>query len=156
MKRAVMGFLIGVMVSSAGAWDISETEDKMTGKKTVYASVDSTNTASFGWPYQGKTRAWLMVRRHPRHGQDVMFGIERGQLVCGSSGCSVLVRFDDHQPIKFGAVGPEDNDSKMLFLTNDKKFVAELRKAKRVRVSATVYQEGQPMFEFDTTGFGLK
>ena len=157
MMRAMAGLVVGALfASSAAAWDVRESQDEMTGKKLVSASVDSTNVANFGWPYQGDTRGWLMVRKHPRFGQDVLFGIENGQIVCRASGCNVLVRFDDRPPVKFGAVGPEDHDPKMIFFTNTKKFVAELRKAKRVRVAVTVHREGEPMFEFDTSGFDLK
>lgn len=145
-----------VMIAPAHAWDVHESEDSMTGKKLVLATVTSTNMANFSWPYHGETRSRLTVRKHPRYGQDVMFSIPRGQFVCGVDGCTVLVRFDDRPPIKFGVVGSEDNDSKTLFFSNTKKFIGELRKSKRVRVAATVYQEGQPMFEFDTSGFDLK
>ena len=155
--RAMVWVLVGALfASSAAAWDVRESQDEMTGKKLVSASVESANVANFGWPYQGDTRGWLMVRKHPRFGQDVLFGIENGQIVCRASGCNVLVRFDDRPPVKFGAVGPEDHDPKMIFFTNTKKFVDELRKAKRVRVAVTVHREGQPVFEFDTSGFDLK
>lgn len=155
--RAMVGILVGALfASSAAAWEVRESQDEMTGKKLVSASVESVNVANFGWPYQGDTRGWLMVRKHPRFGQDVLFGIEKGQIVCRASGCNALVRFDDRPPVKFGAVGPEDHDPKMIFFTNTKQFVAELRKAKRVRVAVTVHREGEPVFEFDTSGFDLK
>lgn len=128
----------------------------MTGKTMTLATVTSSNAMNFSWPYHGETRSRLTVRKHPRYGQDVMFSIPRGQFVCGVDGCTVLVRFDDLPPIKFGVVGAEDNDSKMLFFSNTKKFISELRKSKRARVAAVVYQEGQPVFEFDTSGFDLK
>jgi len=62
---------------------------------------ESTNTASFGFPYQGVQHTLLFLRGHPRHGQDVILKIEKGQFQCSSyDGCTVLVRFDDKAPVR--------------------------------------------------------
>lgn len=87
----------------------------------------------------------------------MIFGIERGQLLCPSyEGCTVLVRFDDGKPQSFSANPPSDQSSEMLFIEDYDSFVAKLRHAKQVRISPKVYQEGSVVFAFDVAGFDPK
>jgi hypothetical protein len=135
-------------------WSYGRREDPM-AKGTIYeASVKSSNTANFDFPYQGEQRATLTIRTHPRYGKDVIFSIERGQLPCYSyDGCTVLVRFDDGSSVRYAAAGPEDNSSETLFIRDYSGFVARMLKAKKVRISPTVFQQGSPAFEFDVSNF---
>ena len=80
--------------------------------------------------------------------------IERGQILCRSyEDCNVLVRFDDQKPATYSGVGPADGSSESVFIRNYQKFLVNLKKAKRVRISTEIYQEGSPVFEFDVSGF---
>jgi hypothetical protein len=118
------------------------------------ATNESVNTVSFAFPYKGEQHATLFLRSHPQHGQDVILAIEKGQFLCSPfDGCTVLVRFDDKPPVRFHASGPEDHDTVTLFLGNYAGFVSAMTKAKTVRMSVPVYQEGSPVFEFDVSGF---
>lgn len=36
------------------------------------------------------------------------------------------------------------------------RFLAKMRKAKRVRITLDVYQNGRPVFDFDVSGFDFK
>lgn len=135
-------------------WVYDSREDKMTGGTTRHAYVLSTNSVNFGSPYAGQQYGRLVLRTDPKYGRDVMFSIERGQLLCHSyEACNVLVRFDDGKPERFSGVGPEDNSSEIVFIRNYEKFLGRLRKSKIVRISLNVYQEGAPVFEFDVSGF---
>lgn len=135
-------------------WSYEAREDKMTGGTTRHAFVISTNTVSFGSPYSGSQHGRLVLRTDPKYGRDVIFSIERGQLLCRSyEDCDVLIRFDDGKPERFSAVGPADNSTETVFIRNYDRFLGKLRKAKMVRLSINVYQEGAPVFEFDVSGF---
>lgn len=137
-------------------WRYIQSDDPMSGKTSYSASVRSTNTVSFGFPYSGAQRATLTLRTHPRHGRDLIFAIERGQLLCRSyDGCTVLARFDDRQAIRYSAIGPSDNSTEVLFIRNYSGFAGEMLKAERVRISVEVYQQGSPVFEFDVSGFDV-
>lgn len=139
---------------SGQQWTYDVREDKMTGGATRHAFVLSTNTVNFGSPYAGAQHGRLSLRTDPKYGRDVIFSIERGQLLCRSyENCDVLVRFDEGKPERFSAVGPADNSSETVFIRNYDRFFAKLRKAKIVRLSLNVYQEGAPVFEFDVSGF---
>ncbi len=135
-------------------WMYGQSEDPMGKGKTYSATVQSTNTVSFDFPYSGAQHATLTLRTHPRYGKDVILRIERGQFLCNSyDGCNVLVRFDDREPQTFSAAGPSDKSTETLFIRNYSRFVEAMLKAERVRISAEVYQEGSPVFEFDVRGF---
>ncbi|MFM2347524.1 MAG: hypothetical protein RL654_2277 [Pseudomonadota bacterium] len=135
-------------------WTYDKSEDKMTGGATRHAFVLSTNTVNFSSPYSGEQHGRLSIRTDPKYGRDVIFSIERGQLLCRSyEDCDVLVRFDDAKPERFSAIGPADNSTETVFLRNYERFLGKLRKAKTVRISLNVYQQGAPVFEFDVSGF---
>jgi hypothetical protein len=139
---------------SGQQWTYDVREDKMTGGATRHAYVLSTNTVTFRSPYAGAQHGRLSLRIDPQYGRDVIFSIERGQLLCRSfEDCDVLVRFDEGKPERFSAVGPADNSSETVFFRNYDRFLGKLRKAQIVRISLNVYQEGAPVFEFDVSGF---
>jgi len=95
---------------------------------------------NFDFPYSGTQHATLTLRTHPRHGKDIIFSIEKGQILCRSyEDCTVLVRFDDEPPSNYSAVGAADNSTETIFIRNYSKFVEKLLKAKA--------------FEFDVSGF---
>ena len=121
---------------------------------TQHAIVQSTNTVEFGFPYAGPQHGMLGLRTHPRHGKDVIFKIERGQVLCRSyEDCTVLVRFDDGKAQRYSGVGAADNSTETIFIRNYSRFVSAMMKAKTMRIAAEVYQEGAPVFEFDVSGF---
>lgn len=129
----------------------------MTGAVSHSAAVQSENTLEFDFPYQGAQHAMLLVRRHPRFGRDVIFSIEKGQLLCTSyEGCTVLVRFDKGDPQSFSANPPADHSTESLFIQNYDRFVSKMRAAKTVRISPKVYQQGNVVFTFDVSGFDVK
>lgn len=138
-------------------WRYSSFEDNMTGKKTYRASLDSSNTLHFSFPYEGAQNATLLLRTHPRYGKDVMLSIEKGQFLCNMyDGCSLLIRFDDSPPVTFNASEPADHDSTVLFIENYSGFVGKMMKAKKVRIQANYFREGSPILEFDVSNFDVK
>jgi len=125
------------------------------GKGVVYqAHVLSSNTVEFGFPYSGTQHATLALRTHPRNGKDIIFRIEKGQILCHSyEDCTALVRFDDEPPTNYSAVGAADNSTETIFIRNYDRFIGKMLKAKRVRISVNIYQQGAPAFEFDVSSF---
>lgn len=137
-------------------WSYDVTEEKMTGGKRKLASVDSTNTVNFDFPYSGEQHGTITLRTDPQYGKNVMFQIQKGQILCPSyEGCTVQVRFDDEKPSNYSATGPSDNSSETIFLSDYNRFLTQLKKAKRVRLAVNIYQQGTPIFEFDVSGFNV-
>jgi hypothetical protein len=133
-------------------WKYDETIDKMSGKKTAHATMESSNSLDLSFPYKGANHGNLTVRQHPSYGLDVIFSIDKGQLLCSSyDGCNVSVKFDDKPPVKFSASSAADHDSKVIFLRTTSRFVESARKAKTILIQPTVYQAGSPVLEFKTS-----
>ena len=135
-------------------WSYSQDADAMSKGTTYHAAVSSSNTVNFDFPYSGEQHATLNLRVDPRYGKDVIFRIERGQILCHSyEDCTVLVRFDDGKAVNYTAVGAADNSTETIFIRNYGRFVENMLKAKMVRISTNIYQEGAPVFEFDVSDF---
>jgi hypothetical protein len=135
-------------------WSHSGLTDEMTGKSYAFSTVQSRNTVNFDFPYQGEQRATLSIRtKHPRHGNDVILTIERGQFLAGVDSVKVLARFDEGASVTFWANGPADHGTTALFISNYAKFVGLMRKANVVRLQTPIYQQGAPVFEFQVERF---
>lgn len=134
-------------------WRYSADEDAMSGKTTYTAAVTSSNEIHLDFPYQGAQHATLLLRRHPRFGADAMLSIEKGQIMCSTISCSVIVRFDDDAPLQLEGNEPEDNSSELVFIPGFQRFASRLPKAKRVRIAFNAFQNGQIVADFDVSGF---
>jgi len=135
-------------------WNYTHLADTMAKGQIHQAVVLSSNTVTFDFPYSGAQRATLILRTHPRYGKDVIFQIERGQILCPSyEGCSVLVRFGEGEAVSFRAAGPADSSTEAVFIHDYEGFIRRMLRASRVRIAANIYQEGSPTFEFDVAGF---
>lgn len=140
--------------AAAAPWTYSQNDDPMSKGKTYYASIISSNTVEFDFPYSGAQHGRLTLRTDPKYGKDVIFTIERGQILCSSyDGCTIRVRFDDEEATSYSASAAADNSTETIFIPNYSRFVEKMMKAKRVRISMNVYQEGAPVFDFDVSGF---
>lgn len=135
-------------------WSYLQSDDGMSKGAVYQAHVSSSNTVEFDFPYAGAQNATLTLRTHPRHGKDLIFRIERGQILCRSyEDCTVLVRFDDEQAANYTATSAADNSTETIFIRDYSRFAGKMLKAQRVRIAANIYQEGAPVFEFDVSGF---
>jgi hypothetical protein len=134
-------------------WTYDQTTDEM-GRERYFATVRSTNTVNFEFPYGGEQHATLMLRSNRTDFKDVIFRIERGQFVgCEIEQCTLNVRFDQGPIRQFYALGTADHDSRIVFIQDVEDFMAAMRKAKVVHIEATFYQEGRRIFEFPVAGF---
>jgi len=137
----------------ADPWSYSQDEDKVRGGTSYFASTTSTNAIHQDPPYEADTRMRMTVRRMPSSGTDVVLTISSGQLMCPSyEGCSGTVRFDNGPAERVRFNGPADNSSDTIFIIGAKSFIAKLKKAKKVIIEKTLYEAGEPQFEFDVSG----
>lgn len=134
-------------------WNYRESEDKMGRGAIKRAFVYSTNQFNFDFPYSGLQSATLQLRKHPKHGKDVILTIEKGQFLCRSyDGCRVSVRFDNGRPLTYNATEPSDGDSTVLFIRNYNSFVSKAKKSEKIYIEAEFYQEGSRVMEFNSEG----
>lgn len=135
------------------AWDYSASKDAMGLGEVQIARNESLNTVDFSFPYGGPQHARLYLRSHPQYGKDLYLTISRGQILTDvSDGCRVLLRFDDEKPLWVTGNGPTDHGSTTVFLSGVAPLINRMKKAKRLRIQIPVYQEGNPVFEFDIEG----
>jgi len=134
--------------STYASWRYQTDSDAMTSKKTTHAILESSNSLNLSSPYKGTNYGTITVRKHPRWGTNVMFSIGQGQLMCSSYDCKIQARFDDQTPVIFTGTESEDRDSTVIFLQNSSKFIGLAKKAKRILIQASIYQNGAPVLEF--------
>lgn len=133
-------------------WEYHEEQDPMGQGVIKSALVLSTNMVSFDFPYAGEQHGSLLVRSHPRYGNDIMLGVLKGQFLTGIDGCKILVRFDDNKPAAFWANGPSDHSTTVVFISGYSKFIKSLIQAKKVMIEAPFFQQGNRVFEFNVEG----
>jgi hypothetical protein len=136
-------------------WDYSQFEDEMGSGKVYTATIQSTNTINLDFPYNGEQHGLLTLREHPKHGKDVIFKIERGQLLDSEYNDPVVVRFDSDKSLNFSSVGASDHSTETLFLRGNafSVFTTRLKTAKTVRIQTPIYQGGNQVFTFEVEGF---
>lgn len=132
-------------------WSYSEYTDKITNKLVKVATLKSSNYHTFDFPYNGRTYATITIRSHPKYGKDIILEMDQGQFVCSVySDCSVDIRFDEGAPFNVSAGEPSDNSSNVLFLRGYEKLLRKIKASKKMYISTTVYQNGSPVYEFNT------
>lgn len=149
-------YMLAITISSqANAWHADVKIDEMTGKKEYTASVISENNVTLGFPY-GKIGGRLTIRNHPRYGKDVIFSADKGQIPCRSySPCRVLLRFDDQKPISLQGSNPSDGSTEVVFISGYDRITKELSKAKILKIQLEFYSNGNQIFNFDVSDFGI-
>lgn len=139
-------------IPSKHTWRYDTTKDKVSSKEGKSAMLESTNSFDLEFPYQGGTTGTLIVRKHPRHGKDVIINISKGQLLCGIRECQVSVKFDDKPPITVTATPPADHSNESLFLSGFERLVKGMKESKTTIVELTFYRQGAKTFMFSTEG----
>jgi len=157
MRRlALLVIFTAACGSALAAWDYRDEKDEMSGGTIKWATIDSSNQVTFGSPYGGPQHATLHLRIHPRRGRNAILSVKRGQFLCHSDSCSVLVRFDDGKPVRFSAVEPADHSSEYIFIQNYARFFSGLKGATILRVEANFFHQGAHIFEFNVGGLRWK
>lgn len=136
----------GVKFEAKPIWKYKEFEDKMDNSKTYLASVTSTNEINFSSPYDGGSSFYLNVRNDNKQ-NEVYLKVSKGQF--GGSSKTCRVKFDDNPVVSYDYMGTSDYSSDVIFFKNPKKFIASLKKAKKLMIECAFFQEGARIIEFD-------
>ena len=133
-------------------WDYAVTNDPISGAPTKTACINSENSVSLGSPY-GDVTAMLCLRKSKRHGLNAFIQLNgKGQILCDiSEGCTVPMRFDNHQ-VNFGGRASADYSSDAIFFVPAAKFAALLKKADATAIELTFYDAGAQTLQFKTKG----
>lgn len=134
-------------------WQYDNSEDEMRGETSYFASNESINTVELQFPYQGGTKLNILLRDNAKHGKDIMFIVNKGQIFCGYQDCHVNIKFDDGEVQRYETSEAEAGSSEVLFLTNNiSGFVKKLKSSKTIMVEVNFYNHGAEQFKFDVSG----
>lgn len=138
-------------VQTPNNWKYDVVEDKMTGEKTNFASLKSSNELNFDFPYDGGSIFDLTLRKS-KEGVDAMIIVDKGQFLTGISSKKGRVKFDDKEPVYYSYVGASDASADVIFIKNSQKFINEIKASKKMMFEAEFYQSGNQIIEFDVEG----
>lgn len=149
---AVASVFLGGPASAGDRWSYESTTDKMSGKSMDVATLASQDSLNLPFPYAGTNYAHLMIRRHPQYGLDVIYSVQKGQILCPSySGCTVKVKFGDKAPVSFSASPSDDRDTTYVFLRDAKRFIASAKSVDSFLIQPPLYKGGAAVSEFRST-----
>jgi len=135
--------------AQVNGWKYGEYKDEMSEKVHKYATVESTNTVNFAFPYQGEQRGTIMATDN-----SILFYVEKGQVVCQGEDeygtCLVRVKFDDGKDKYVSARTSGDKSITIKF--TEPGFYNNLIKSKKLMIEPEIYQNGRPVFTFIVTG----
>jgi len=149
--RAACMALAGVLFSfgaMAAPWKYETQIDKMTDEQKRMAMLRSTNSLSLPFPYAGKNYGTIYIRQHPQHGQDVIFGVDKGIILCHRK-CDVLFRINGDKPVQISFFPASSGSSDLIFATDAKALITKLATAKKLMVQVSMYHAGNQVLEFD-------
>jgi len=141
------------ITSTVNIWQYNTPIDKVSGKYSKTAYIQSNNIVNLDFPYSGGTYATLIIRKHPRQGKDVFVTINKGQLNCQYNNCYISLRFDDGPVIKNYVTEPSDNSNLAYFLSKTNNIISKIKNSKKMYIELTFFSQGTHTFEFNTQNF---
>jgi hypothetical protein len=133
-------------------WAYQQDSDKMTSKIKYYAAVNANEELQLKAPYDGGVTATLTIRNMGEKNEAVL-SISKGQFLTGVNGENIDVRFDSLKAETYECSGPADYSTTTLFINSPTKFIAELKKAKKLLIQAVFFDNGTQQMEFNVDGF---
>lgn len=130
-------------------WQYSKELDLMADSNIYHAINNSENHVNLSFPYGGDTYGHLQLRKHPRYGKNIIFYIDRGQILCSAySDCSIAIKFDKKPVITIQGNPPEDNSSEVVFLPYSRLF-SSIKNSEKMLVEVKLFHEGTKTFSFN-------
>lgn len=97
-------------------WTYSTDKDEMRGTTTRFASVESNNEVDLKFPY-GSVHGRITVRKRPEDGLNILFSVEKGQILCSSfSENYISIKFDNGPIHHYRCSQSTDGKSETAFL----------------------------------------
>lgn len=136
-------------------WIYSESTDEMTGTVNKTACTESTNELDFSFPYNGGSSGSLCFRRKGK-ALNAWIRVSKGQFVCGIEDCTLRLKFDEGAIQTYRGLESESQSTGLLFLQPEAKLLKASVGAKKLKLQAIYYQEGQQVLNFDLDGLDIK
>lgn len=136
-------------VSEGPQWDYSDETDEMSGAKSSYAQLASTDsfTDDVGMKDAAATR--LEVQRKGKS-HYVAISNPNLQFTCSAfTDTYVRVKFDNGPPHTYPCTEEKTSKYGVAFILNAPKFISALKKSKHVVIEAEVFQRGMKTMHWD-------
>ncbi|MGP1352894.1 MAG: zinc ribbon domain-containing protein [Parasphingopyxis sp.] len=135
-----------------GNWQYIVSQDEARGADIKTASITSENQVFLSPPYDGGTRARLVIRQHPSYGLDIFVEARPSQIVCRSyDGCSGLINIDGN-PETLSLNTSADYNSEIVFFRFPRPLLSRIQGSERVIIELPFYSNGNRQFTFNTEG----
>lgn len=145
--------------------------DEMAGMSST-AFVYSLNVENFSYPYNGGTRAGLLIRstikshKKGRGRYEFYVNINRGQIKSSAdmSNNILLIKFDEKKSGDMFFEGRGDNNEAIILMpggtalgpiASGRGFLRSLAESKIFYIRLPIYNEGNIIFKFDVSGLDL-
>lgn len=125
-------------------WEYGSIPDKMTGKDTVYAQLESGDGMYLSIEQQ--------VPRYPVTAYIFFLEDNDRLFFCRLRACTVDIRFDDSKIETWSASESSSGSAKILHFTYPEKLIDRLKKAHRIVIEVPVFEHGPVQFEFSVDG----
>lgn len=141
-------------VSDKPSWSVRTSKDAMTDIESTHIMLRSVNSAAFDFPYRvpGGSYLTMTVRKKPGD-MDVIFRIDKGQMLCSSLECKFTLRIDDKPVQTWTGVPSATHSSELMFVRDAVAFERLILNGGKIRVGIEFYKEGTRVFEFDPEGY---
>lgn len=134
-------------------WYYNSKEDKM-GATSKTATVFANEELQFQFPYSGGSIASFTIRK--KNGTDMFLKVSKGQFMTNIDGGECRIRFDSDPPKTYTTSGSDDNSSDIIFFNSEQAILKRLKRAKKMVVEVSFYQEGSRQIEFDVHDLNWK
>lgn len=135
-------------------WQYHAITGEMDDAVSPTAIISSKNTVEFKFPYAGEQRARIMIAYKADKGYAMLFAVDRGQILCAPAGpCPITLRIDGGKQFAVEAERPNDQSSNDVVIRNSDDLASKIFAASNIKVQATFFQNGSPVFDFDVSGF---
>ena len=134
------------LAPTAPIWDVSDIRDEMRGTTTHLACVTATDS-----DHLRIGRGQICIRQRDGERMEAFFVVGEGQVLCGYSGCTVAVRFDDDAVRDFRGSGPSTGYHS-VFITDADGFVRRMLSASHLTIEIEFYDAGRRQIQFENVG----
>ncbi len=132
-------------------WKTTTDVDELTGDSIHFMTLESENTEFLKFPYDGGTKMYIVLRKHPQMGFDAYIRVNKGNMMYGGSdGKTIKVKFDEGNVQSFICSNSKALNLDMLFIRNKSSFLKQLLNSKTCKIQAEFSQEGFIVFDFNT------
>jgi hypothetical protein len=125
-------------------------------EKMLFLTTRSINSLNLNFPYNGKNYGEITLRNSKQYEIEILFSIDKGQILCDVYVCRGKIKFDSSPSIKFIGEKSSDRSSNVLFIRKDEQLIELLKSSKKVLIEIPLYRDGNQILEFNVEGLNLE